>query len=189
MHPILGVESSSTRIWNSLVFFNAGVLSSSVAISVALCLQYFKCWVIFAFSNSPLQKLHTPFETSLVAALFAISFSSQTHPGRSVFQKFLLPHLSCCNKLITSMWFIGTSNSLKTRTITRGVIILRVHTARVEIFTGNIRANKCAISVCCHHTMGTRFNQAHNQIGIIDSHMFVIDIRFAATQKVCQVNR
>ena len=128
MHPILGIVTPSTRIWKNLVFFCAGALSNSVVISVALCLQYFKCWVIFAFSNSTLQKLHTPFETSLVAVLFVILFplklileghsskfySYSNYPGRT---------------LISGLWDIRTSNLLKTRTITCGVIILRVHTA------------------------------------------------------------
>src|SRR5437870_3618391 len=45
------------------------------AIAATLCLQCLRCWVIFALSNSPLQKLHTPFVVTLVFGFVAIATS------------------------------------------------------------------------------------------------------------------
>src|SRR5438874_2719040 len=66
----IGRSRPSTTRWNSLVF--SGSCDFVVSILAILCLQYFKCWVIFDLSNSPLQKSQLPFDVSLVAAFFAI---------------------------------------------------------------------------------------------------------------------
>jgi len=68
---------------------------------MALCLQYFRCWVIFVLSNSPLQKLHIPIEITFVAGVFAILYSS------TPLSPHLLEFVTQCLIHYTTPWFLS----------------------------------------------------------------------------------
>ncbi len=73
--------------------------------------------------------------------------------------------------------------------ITSAMVVSRVHTSGGQVFTRYIGRDESAIAVCCHHTMRSRLDLVHNNVGIVDRHVLVIRIWFATTQELGQVNR
>src|SRR6266566_4491920 len=78
---------------------------------------------------------------------------------------------------------------LKTWTVTGLVIVFRIHTPSRQILTGDICIDKYPLTVCCHHAMHTIFDRTHNQVGIVNRHMLVVDLRFATAEEIRKVNR
>src|SRR5437762_9950064 len=69
------------------------------------------------------------------------------------------------------------------------MIVSRIHSPGMQIFTGYVGRDKCAVAMGRHDTMSARLNLAHNYIGIVDGHALIIDLWFATAQEIGQVNR
>src|SRR6266481_6320202 len=64
-----------------------------------------------------------------------------------------------------------------------------MHTSSRQILTGDICRDKTSLTVCCHHAIPTIFDRTHNQVGIVNRHVLVVDLRFATAQEIREVNR
>src|SRR5436305_14051660 len=69
------------------------------------------------------------------------------------------------------------------------MIIFGINATRRNIFAGDISTDKLAIAISSHHAIRTLFNHTHNKIGVVDGHVLIVDLRFAATQEIGQVDR
>src|ERR1041385_3038548 len=84
---------------------------------------------------------------------------------------------------------IGASNTLEARAIAGGMIVSWVDTTGWKIFTGDVGADELAIAVRRHHARRSLVYRAHNHIGIVNGHVFVVDLGFATAQEIGQVDR
>src|SRR5437667_154414 len=69
------------------------------------------------------------------------------------------------------------------------MIIFGIDATGRNVFPRNICTDELTSAISSHYAIRTLFNHTHNEIGIVDRHMLIVDLRFAATQKVGQVDR
>src|SRR5437588_357974 len=89
---------------------------------------------------------------------------------------------------LESLWPVWAVNTLKAGAIAGRMIIGRVYAPGMQVLTGYIGRDKITAVMPRHIPMCPLLYQAHNDIGIVDRHVLVIDLRFTAAQEIGQVN-
>src|SRR5947209_7791162 len=77
---------------------------------------------------------------------------------------------------------------LEARSVAGSMVVSGINAPRREILPWYIGRDKSAVAVCRHHAMHALLHETHHQVGIVDCHVLVIGIWFAAAQEIGQVD-